>query len=122
MDLLPIKDSKMSIMELGIIVIVDGEATTEDGEILEDSNLLHPNHLNKVDGDNKVVEIPAAGGNRAEVTELAGGSRVVEMAKLAGGSKAEETDNKVGASKVVMEVIVVGVIREDGDMIALKFI
>jgi hypothetical protein len=65
---LRIKDSKMSIMELGIIVTVDGEVITEDGEILEDSNPLHLSHLNKEVGDNKAEEIQADGGSKVEET------------------------------------------------------
>jgi hypothetical protein len=125
---LRIKDSKMSIMELGIIVTVDGEVITEDGEILEDSNPLHLSHLNKEVGDNKAEEIQADGDSKVEETPVAGDSKVVETHQPVGDNKVEETDSKAGASKagaskaVKVETIAVGESKEDGDIIALKFI
>ena len=120
---LRIKDSKMSIMELGIIVTADGEAITEDGEILEDSNPLHLSHPNKEVGDNKAEEIQADGVSKVEETPVAGDSKVVETHKPVGDNKVEETYSKAGASKAVkVETIAVGESKEDGDIIALKFI
>ena len=113
----------MSIMVLGIIVTADGEVITEDGEILEDSNPLHLSHLNKEVGDNKAEEIQADGGSKVEETPVAGDSKVVETHKPVGDNKVEETDSKAGASKAVkVETIAVGESKEDGDIIALKFI
>ncbi len=100
MDLPLMLAFKKLIMEVGIIVVVDGEITMEVGEIQEVNSLL--SSLNKVVGDNK-----------AEVTQEVGDSKVEEQ--LAGANKAE-MDRLVGVSKVVMEVIVVGASQEDGDL------
>ncbi len=101
MDLALMLAFKKLIMEVGIIVVADGEIIMEDGEIQEVSSLLLSS-LNKVVGDNK-----------AEATQEVGDNRVEEQ--QAGANKAE-MDRLVGVNKAVMEVIVVGASQEDGDL------
>jgi hypothetical protein len=104
MDLALMLAFKKLIMEVGIIVVADGEIIMEVGEIQEVNSLLNSllSSLNKVVGDNRV-----------EVTQEVGDSKVEEQ--LAGANKAE-MDRLVGVSKAVMEVIVVGASQEDGDL------
>jgi hypothetical protein len=103
MDLALMLAFKKLIMEVGIIVVADGEITMEVGEIQEVSSLLLSSLNNKVVGDNKAEVTQEVGDNKAEVTQEVGASKV-------------EMDRLVGVSKAVMEVIVAGASQEDGDL------